>query len=542
MISPSHRRGLIPSVVLVSALAVGGLIASGCTSGGSSSAGATASKGGSSTSAGGPSTTSSASGGTGKSAVPATVTIGLDSHVGTLDPDKAIEPNELAAIGLIAGTLTATDPSGQKTSLSLAQSQDVSSDGLTYTYKLKSGLKYSDGTPVVAGDYAASVERSINDKANRHAAFFAPITSVEAPDAQTVVFHLKAPYASLPTVISQPEFAFFPASKLTDAAFFKAPISNGPYVVKSFPSDTELALTVNPNYAGGTPVIHDLVLQYIQDPGTRVAELKSGQIQYADDLPSNTLSQVSGGDLRVEVTKLFQGIYLYVNDRNAPLSDVNVRQAISMAIDRDKLNQIAYSGKSSPLLGFLPDTMTYHEANLPGFNLAKAKALIKQSSCASGCSIKIQIRNGLTSYIDIASVLQQQLKEIGINATLNQIDPSIAATNESNGSYQTEVNGLLSRADFPDGFLDLGLLSTGGIHALYSGYASPTMDSAIGDAIANSGDKRKAAMSQVNVLFAKDLPHVPLLNQVGFAGTSLPSGALTHGPGGLFYVSTGAGS
>ncbi len=514
-------RGGFPGWALARVLAVGGalaLAASGCSSGGSN--------GGS---------------GSGGGSIPRTVTVGLDSHITTLDPDKAIEPNELAALGLVAGTLTATDSSGQNPHLALAKSQSISTDGLTYTYTLKAGIKFSDGTAITAADYAASVQRSINDKANVHAAFYAPIASVDAPNNQTVVFHLKRPYASLPTVISQPEFAVFPASRLAGGTFFKSPISGGPYVVKSFPSQDQLALTVNANYAGAAPAIHDLNFQYVQDPGTRLAELKSGQLQYADDLPANTLPQVSGRNLRVEVTKLFQGIYLYVNNRKSPFNDINVRRAISMAVDRDKLNQIAFSSKSSPLLGFLPDTMTYHEANVPGFDLAQAKKVIQQSSCANGCSIKIMIRNGLTPYIDTASIIQQQLKNIGINAQLDQVDPSIAATRESAGDFQTEVNGLLSRADFPDGFLNLGLLSTGGIHALYSGYASPMMDTAIGNAISNSGAKRGAAMAQINAMFARDLPYIPLLNQVGLAGTSLPSGALIHGPTGLFYVSSGTG-
>ncbi len=508
----SWPRGGAPRAALVSVLAVATLVASGC-------AGSSASNG-------------KSSGAT----VPRTVNVGVNSHINTLDPDKAIEPNELAALGLVAGTLTATDPQGQNTHLSLATSQDVSSDGLIYTYRLKPGLKFSDGTPVTAADYAASVQRSIDDKANVHASFYAPIASVEASDTQTIVFHLKRPYASLPTVISQPEFAVFPANALADKAFFQKPISAGAYIVKSFPSANQISLTVNPNYAGHAPAIHDLVFQYIQDPGTRIAELRSGQIQYAADLPTNALSQIAGGNLRVEATKLFQGIYLYVNDRNAPLNDEKVREAISLAIDRNKLNQIAYSGKSSPLLGFLPDTMTYHEANLPGYDAAQAKSLIQQSSCAGGCSFKIMVRNGLTAYIDIASIIQQQLKAIGIDVQLDQVDPSIAASREMDGSYQTEVNGLISRADFPDGFLTLGLLSTGAIHALYSGYASAPTDAAIGDAIANADAKRAAAMKQINAQFAKDLPYIPLLNQVSFAGTSLPAGALVYQPSGLFYL------
>lgn len=518
--SSSRRRGGVPRLAVASVVAVAALVVSGCTSGGSSSSSNGASNGG---------------------PIPPTVTVGLDSHVSTLDPDKAIEPNELAALGLVAGTLTATDSDGQNPHLALAQSQNVSGDGLTYTYKLKPGLKFSDGSQVAAADYAASVQRSIDDKANVHASFYAPIASVLAPDAQTVVFHLKKPYASLPTVISQPEFAVFPASRLTDKTFFQKPISAGPYVVKSFPNANQLALAVNPNYAAAAPVIHDLVFQYIQDPATRIAELRSGQIQYAADLPANALSQISGTKLRVESTKLFQGIYLYVNDRTAPLSDEKVRQAISLAIDRNKLNQIAFSGKSSPLLGFLPDTMTFHEANLPGFDVARAKSLIQQSACASGCSIKIMVRNGLTSYIDIASIIQQQLREIGIRVQLDQVDPSIAAAHEMDGSYQTEVNGLISRADFPDGFLNLGLLSTGAIHALYSGYSSPATDAAINDVIANADSKRATAMKEVNAQFAKDLPYIPLLSNVSLAGTSLPSGALVYEPSGLFYVKS-AGS
>jgi ABC-type transport system substrate-binding protein len=503
-------------------MAAAAVLVAGCGGSGSGSAGSGTSGG-------------QGAGGAATGGVPATVTVGLDRAVTTLDPDQAIQPPELSVLGLVAGTLTSVGPDGKEVKLALAKSQQVSKDKLTWTYELKPGLKFSDGSPLTAADAAASFQRSIDDKANVHGSFYAPMKSVTASGAK-VIFHLKTPYASLPTVITQPEFAVFPAAKLSSQDFFKQPISAGPYTVTSFSGDQRVDLAANPSYAGPAPAISKLVFQYIQDPGTRLSELKAGQIQWAGALPGSMLPQISGNDLRQVTIPGFSATYIYVNDRKPPLDDVRVRKAISLAVDRDKLNQIAYRGKTKPLLGFLPSTMDYSQDTLPGTDPAQARQMLAGSKCAGGCKVTLMVRNGLSDFLDMASVIQQQLKPLGIDVTIERTDPGIASKRELDGDFQLEVNNLLSRANFPDGFLNLGLNSATQIKALYSGYNSPQMDAAIQKAIANGGAVRQQAMDEVNQRFAADLPYIPLVNGVEFAGTSLPDGALTEGANGLYYV------
>jgi peptide/nickel transport system substrate-binding protein len=515
-----RRRGrLVVGAVAVAAVA----LVAGCGGSGSGSSGGNAASG-------------QGGGGAAGSGIPSTVTVGLDRAVTTLDPDQAIQPPELSVLGLVAGTLTSVGPDGKDVQLALAKSQKVSQDQLTWTYGLKPGLKFSDGSPLTAADAAASFQRSVDDKANVHGSFYTPIKSVTASGDSTVVFHLKSPYASLPMVITQPEFAVFPASKLASKDFFKQPISAGPYTVTSYSSDQRVDLAANSNYAGPAPAISKLVFQYIQDPGTRLSELKAHQIQWAGALPGSMLPQISGDGLRQVTIPGFSATYVYINNRKPPLDDVRVRKAISLGIDRDKLNEIAYRGKTKPLLGFLPSTMDYSQATLPGADAAQAKQMLAGSKCAGGCKLTLMVRNGLTDFLDMASVIQQQLKPLGIDVSIERTDPGIASKHELDGDFQLEVNNLLSRANFPDGFLNLGLFSDTQIKALYSGYDSPKMDAAIQRAIANGGDRRQQAMDEVNKQFAADLPYIPLVNGVEFAGTSLPDGALTVGANGLYYV------
>jgi ABC-type transport system substrate-binding protein len=252
-----------------------------------------------------------------------------------------------------------------------------------------------------------------------------------------------------------------------------------------------------------------LDFKYINDVNTRIVQLKSGAIDMALTLPENTLNQLTGNVTGL-VTPGYGGYYLYMNDRISPLSDVNVRQAISLAVDRNQLSQIVWAGKAPALYGFTGSRFSDHANVLPtGVNVAKARQLLQNTPCAHGCNLTLMVRTGQSD--DMASILAQQLSNIGIHLSLQRTDPSIAGTNEANGKYEMEIGALYDYANRPDIMLTYGLQSDGGINALYSGYSSKQMDALIRTAEAQGGAARATAMQQINQLYAKDLPFAPLL-------------------------------
>lgn len=473
---------------------------------------------------------------------PATVTIGLPLKVSDLDPDLALEPSNLDALHLLSGTLTTIPGKGGALQPGLASSWQVASNQLSVTFRLRPGLKFSDGSPLTSADVVATFKRSLADAANVNAGLLAPVKSVTAPDASTVVFNLKSTYPSLPTVLGEPAFLVFPASGMADTkTFLKNPISAGPYKIETW-DGSDITLVKNPNFWGPKPAVNTIKLVTVIDPNTRLVQLKGGELDIADSLSSSVIPQLTG-NLRPSITPLYGAVYLYVNNRNAPLDNTNVRQAISLAMDRDQINQIAFSGKSSISDAFFPQTFQCcYQPSFPSQqNIDKAKSLLAGTPCANGCNLKLMLRNGL-DYADRAGVVvQQNLKAIGINASIQQVDPSVAGEAEGNGTFELEVNSLYDYVDIPDGMLTYGLISDGGINALFSGYDSPQMDAAANRAIASAGAARTDALSQVSQIFAKDMPYVPLVGLSQINGTGLSQDWVYLGASSFYDVQPAGG-
>ncbi len=471
-----------------------------------------------------------------RAAVPSTVTIGLTLKVSNLDPDLAVEPSNLDALHLIGGTLTELPGKGGPVTPGLAKTWKVAANGLTVTFNLRSGLRFSDGSPLGAADVIASYRHFLSDKGNVNAGLLAPIKTVTAK-GQTIVFKLKTPYPSFTTVVGEPTFPIFPAKGIAAIKqFLKMPISAGPYKISAW-NGSNITLVRNPNYVGAKPVVQTIKFTTVIDPNTRVVQLRGGQIDIADNLPGSVIPQLTG-KIRPVVTPIYGGVYLYVNNRRAPLNDSRVRRAISLAMDRQQINSIAFAGKSKPMDSFFPSTMGCCHQSAPPINrdVAKAKALLVGTPCASGCKVKLMLRNGL-DYADRAGVVvQQDLKAIGIDASIEQVDPSVAGKAEGDGTFDLEVNGLNDYVDIPDGMLTYGVISTGGINALFSGYKSKAMDTAALKAISSQGGARKAALVQVEKIYAKDMPFVPLVNLALITGTRLASDVVYVGTTSFYEV------
>lgn len=467
---------------------------------------------------------------------PARVTIGVVQKVGSLDPDKAIEVAPLNVNHLLYGTLTEYKPDASGVRPGLAERWSLSADKRVLTFKLRTGVKFSDGSPLTAKDVAASFTRFKKDKANVNTGTLAPITKVVAVDDATVEFRLKSPYPSLPVLLAQPAFPVLPAGRVADASFYANPISAGPYKLESFGGGGNITLARNDLYPGPKPTVAKIRFVTIPDANARVAQLRSGQIDIASDLGPALGAQLSG-NVRAVFLKQFSGIYLYVNNRVKPLDDVRVRQAISLAADRARINQVTFNGKSQVLDDLFPTTMKWHRPALDvNPDVAKAKALLKGTACENGCSLKLMSRNGREAYQQPGVVLKEDLKKIGIDLRIEQVDNSVAGKREYDGNYDLEVGGLYDYADVPDGFLVYGALSDGGIFALYSGYKNAEMDAAAKKAIVSDGPERDAALARVHEIFKRDMPYVPLVNYPLVIGTRLQSNAVTLAPSSFFEV------
>jgi ABC-type transport system substrate-binding protein len=501
------------------------------------------SSGGAATSAAAPSTgaTTSAGGGsvTAPAEAPSTITVGFGAKILTLDPDLALGTHDLAALHLIGGYLYELRAGG-KVVPSLAEDASTSSDGLTWTFKLRSGLKFSDGTDLTSADVKATIERSLSDKSNGYIGLVNPIKSVDAPDPQTAVFHLNRPYPSLPTVLAEPALMIMPKAGLAQGkSFFDAPISAGPYKLQSWGGGNDSTYVVNDLYWGPKPLVKTLHFTTIEDFNTRLAQVKSGQLNMAVDLPPSLIPQLqSTSGLQWSLVPIYGFATLNMWDGNAPLNNVNVRKAISLAVDRNQLNQVIWGGKAQIMSDFWPPSMTGFDPNIStARDVNKAKQLLAGTPCANGCTLTLEYSPSVLSCSDQgALIVAQNLKDIGINIKLAKLEYTIWSDHQVNGKYELALAFLYDYVDIPDGMLAYGFTKAGGLNANFSGWTSKAADAAALKAIESSGDARTAALADVNRIFAAEQPYATLANANYLVAQNLPTNLLSLEPSGFVEI------
>lgn len=445
---------------------------------------------------------------------PKVFTVGTSASISTLDPNKAVDQAQLQILNLIGGTLTVFNQDYSDVTPGLATSWKVSDDGLTYTFEIASGLKFSDGSDLTAKDVAATLDWVINDKSSWNAGMVAHWKSAKQTGPSQVVLTLKTRQPSALSLLADPEIGtIMPAGKLGNEKFYVKPISAGPYMLKSFdPTNGNAALVLNPNWTGAKPAVPEIDFRYIQDSNTRGVQLKGGAIDLAENIPANTLTQFSG-DVAGQVTAAFGGNFLIPNDKNGILTDSRIRRAVSMAIDRQQISDVIWASQAKPLYQFWPNTSKLsHPVLAEGVDVDGAKQLLVGTKCENGCELKFAFMAGQQSTEDLAALLTADLAKIGITFTPVHVEGGEMGTMQSDFSFTFISSGLYDYVDRADILLAQGLQSDGGTNALFSGYSSPQMDALIAKAISATGEERISLMQQINELFAQDMPLIPLVD------------------------------
>ncbi len=257
-------------------------------------------------------------------------------------------------------------------------------------------------------------------------------------------------------------------------SFFKKPISAGPYTLQSWGGGGDSTYVVNPNYWGPRPVIKTLKFTTIPDFNSRLAQLQSGQIQSVVDLPPSVLPQLTGNSaIYAGVVQIYGFDVLNMLITKAPLNNLNLRKAISLAIDRQKIVQDVWSGQNTAYAGFWPPTMDGYDSSIStAQDIAQAKQLVANSPCASGCTLKMQYTDSFPSSEQMALIIQSNLNEIGIKTQLVKLENAIWFNNMYNGKYQLSVSNLYDYANVPDGMVAYAIDPAGGLNSNYSGWDS----------------------------------------------------------------------
>lgn len=371
------------------------------------------------------------------------VRIALNSNVNNFDNCKNQAAPDAQAMGLIAGFLMRWDKDGNLVP-ELATSLDPSADGLTWTAKLNPAAKYSDGTPVTADDVAYQFERC-KASPGTYKVYIDTVTSVEAVDPTTVVYHLSAPKAIFPQFFAFWFAAIWPKAQVaanTDE-FFKHPIGAGPYVLTSGTiGDPSFVLDQNPTYISGPRAIKSIELIAVPDLTSRALQLVQGQLDYVYNLPpSMNLVDTPG----IEKWTHNPGSLYRLNfnlglPADHPLRNRDVREAISLAIDREAIASKAFFKLNKPAQGdapsFMGDLVVANYPNGGKRDLDAAKAKLATTPFKDGFAFTIQTAGERPGYLDAVLIIQQNLKDLNITVTADNSTIGVTFDKMDKGNYE----------------------------------------------------------------------------------------------------------
>lgn len=349
--------------------------------------------------------------------------IGVTTDINSLNPWTATQYQAVDVLTQMYGSLVEFDAE-LNPGPGLAESWEVSEDGLTVTFKLREGVTFSDGSEFDAEDVIASYE-TIQDPetAAVSAANLASIDAMEATDPHTLEMTLTQPDAALFSKLSSLGTAIMP-SDVDVADVENNPVGTGGFTLQDRSPNQSVTLAANPDYWYGAPALETIEFRVIPDQSAVVSALQAGNVQMAvfDDA---TVASTVGGEITVEETARLDMHVLQLNSEREPMNDVNVRLAISCAIDREGVLESAAMGEGEVIGPITSPSFKSDPADrpCPERDVEQAKQYLADAGYEDGLSLKmIAMQDGYSTAIAEAQTIQSQLAEAGIEVELEPLE------------------------------------------------------------------------------------------------------------------------
>lgn len=352
------------------------------------------------------------------------IIIGNNADAKVLDPHLSTDLYSSRVYSQIFETLVVTDFAGEYTP-NLATDWTIEEGGKVWTFELREGVKFHDGTDMTAEDVKFSFERLKDPETQSpHRPDFAGIETIEVLDDHTVKVTLAEPSG---VFISGLLSGYVVPKHLVEEQgeeFNKNPVGTGPFTFVEWVPDDRIVLEAFADYWGGAPKPERLVYRPIPETSTRVVELETGGINIMGELPGQEIERLEGED-GLTLDSIIGTNYrlLGFNTSREPFNDPLVRQAIAHAIDKQKLIDVVYPGVAIPAEGPIPPTSWAYDESFKGpqFDVEKAKELLAQSSRPDGFETTLMVSEGEIGQRD-AVVIQSMLAAIGITVKIETVE------------------------------------------------------------------------------------------------------------------------
>lgn len=388
-----------------------------------------------------------------------TVVVALSGNPVTLDPmmtNNGID--QMLGIGILS-TIVEFDTDGSIIP-NVATDWEASPDGMTYTFKLRDDVKFSNGDPLTASDVVFSVERALTSTylASDWGTY---VESAEANGDYEVVIHMKSVYAPFMALCAKMLYIHdekyyndFIANGGTDEEYQMNLVGSGPYKFVSYDEGVAVYLDANEYYFKGEPAIKHLNFRIIGDDNARTVALQNGDIDLVGiftTVPNNQIDTLDADpNITVQLSDPTKVYFMPVNTEQEGYSDVRVRQAIAYAIDYDYINTVAANGKGSQatcsVLG--PNTFGYTDNGTTyTYDLEKAKELLEEAGYPNGEGLGVMtatIREGMKPVME---AVQSCLADVGIQMEMNVMEDGVYLSEVRKGNFTVSAIGYLVNVD-----------------------------------------------------------------------------------------------
>jgi len=306
----------------------------------------------------------------------------------------------------------------------LAESYTFNDDSTQFTFKLRKGIKFHDGTPFNAEAVRVNIERMMTGKYKR-SSLMKPVKELKVLDEFTVQFNLKKPFGAFVNAIAHPGSLILSPKAIETYGdeVSRHPVGTGPYIFDEWVSGSHVRIKKNPDYWKGEVKVDTITFRPVPENGSRLAMLRAGQAHYISPMPAELL-KIAEKDSKIDIIKQPSIIvrYLVLNTQYKPLSDVRVRQAINYALDKQAIIKIAWGGAATESDSVLPPNLQFYkkQAVWP-YDIAKARALMKEAGYEKGFDVVFLTPNA-SNRMRATEMAQQQLKAIGINGKIQAMD------------------------------------------------------------------------------------------------------------------------
>ncbi|WP_066897753.1 ABC transporter substrate-binding protein [Mycolicibacterium houstonense] len=368
-----------------------------------------------------------------------------------LDPHRTSAYFSFEVLENVFDTLVEPDENLQMRP-ALARSWETSPDQLVWTFHLRDGVRWHDGSPFTAEDVVYSYRRIIDEQLTNVDKFSA-VSSVTAPDPATVRITVRQPTPNLLTNLGGFKgMAIVQRGNVESGQIATRPIGTGPFSFAARRSGDSITLKSNPRYWGGAPPISGVTFRFISEPSTALSALQAGEIDWTDSVPPQRVAQLRDDDsLTLAVTPGNDYWYLALNGARPPWNDTRVRQAIAYGIDRDAITAAtSYRTAATNQLAIPQGSPWFTDYHRYRYDVREAKTLLDRAGAAPR-EMDMLVTSEYPETVTAAQIIADNLTPLGIQVNIRTVDFATWLDEQNTGHFDMLMMGWLGNID-PDDF------------------------------------------------------------------------------------------